>query len=192
MLIPRRHFLLSALLPFIAPRLGFASSTGTGWKRVPDGPVRRVAFGSCALQWEPQPIWNAVAKARPELFLFLGDNIYGDWHGGAPFVPTAESLNADYQMLADKPEFAAVRDRVHFMATWDNHDYGRHNGGAEFELKEMTRRVFLDFFGESVDSPRRNRDGIYDAKIIGPEGTRVQVILLDNRWNRGPLIPDTR
>jgi alkaline phosphatase D len=92
----------------------------------------------------------------------------------------------------DKPEFVAVRDRVHFMATWDNHDYGLHNGGAEFEHKELTREIFLDFFGEPEDSPRRKRDGIYDAKVVGVEGKRVQIIMLDNRWNRGALIPDTR
>jgi alkaline phosphatase D len=144
------------------------------------------------MQWEPQPIWNAVSSTRPDLFLFLGDNIYGDWHGQEPFVPTAETLLADYQQLAEKPEFAAAREAIPFMATWDNHDYGLNNGGAEFEHKEMTRKVMLDFFGEPVDSPRRTRDGIYDAKIFGPEGRRVQVILLDNRWNRGPLIPDVR
>jgi len=192
MFIPRRQFLLFSILPLVAPRRGIASDLQTHWQPVPEGPVHRIAFGSCALQWEPQPIWNAVREALPDMFIFLGDNIYGDWHGEEPFVPTAESLEADYKMLLDKPEFAAIRDRVHFMATWDNHDYGLHNGGAEFELKEMAREVFLDFFGEPEDSPRRKRDGIYDAKIMGPEGKRVQVIMLDNRWNRGPLIADTR
>jgi alkaline phosphatase D len=172
--------------------LGVASNFGAQWLATPKGTVSRISFGSCAFQWEPQPIWNAVGKAQPELFLFLGDNVYGDWHGENPFVPSAESLVADYQMLMDKPEFAAVRDQVHFMATWDNHDYGLHNGGIEFELKEMTREIFLDFFGEPETSPRRKRDGIYDAKVMGPEGKRIQVIMLDNRWNRGPLIPDTR
>jgi alkaline phosphatase D len=192
MLVRRRHFILSTLWSFIAPGLGFASSTDSGWQPVPEGPISRIALGSCAFQWEHQPIWKAVGEAEPELFLFLGDNIYGDWHGDTPFVPTAESLLADYQMLMDKPEFAAIRDKVHFMATWDNHDYGLHNGGTGFELKEMTREVFLDSFGEPADSPRRSREGIYDAKIIGPEGKRVQVIMLDNRWNRGPLISDNR
>ncbi len=185
MLVPRRRVLFTALLSLLAPRSGFTSSAGVNWKPVPAGPVQRVAFGSCAFQWEPQPIWKAIGEAQPDIFLFLGDNIYGDWHGDTPFLPSAESLQADFQKLAGKPEFAAVRDRIPFMATWDNHDYGSHNGGAEFELKEITRKVFLDFFGEPTDSPRRTRDGIYDAKIIGPEGKRLQVIMLDNRWNRG-------
>ena len=38
----------------------------------------RIAFGSCAKQSKPQPIWAAVRAARPDLFLFLGDNRYAD------------------------------------------------------------------------------------------------------------------
>ena len=37
------------------------------------------------------------------------------------------------------------------MATWDNHDYGTHNGGAKFELKEVAKRIFLDFFGKPAE-----------------------------------------
>lgn len=177
------------LLPWIGPTALRADSS---WQPLPDGEIRRIAFGSCAKQWEPQPLWRSVLAAEPDLFVFLGDVIYGDWHGEQPFVPTAGSLAKDYAQLAENPAFAAVRKKVPFMATWDNHDYGKHDGGAEFELKEVSRRVFLDFFGEPADSPRRRRDGIYDARIFGPPGRRVQVILLDGRWRRGPLMPDTR
>jgi alkaline phosphatase D len=33
--------------------------------------LTRIAFGSCAHQERPQPIWEAVLQYRPELFLFL-------------------------------------------------------------------------------------------------------------------------
>ena len=59
------------------------------------------------------------------------------------------------------------------MATWDNHDYGTHNGGAEFELQQASKRIFLDFFGEPQDSARQRRAGIYDANVFGPEGRHV-------------------
>jgi len=162
------------------------------WLSLPEGEISRITFGSCAKQWEPQPIWNSVASAEPDLFLFIGDAIYGDWHGDKPFTPTRESLEADWEKLAAIPEFAAVRKQLPFMATWDNHDYGSHNGGADFELKEMTKEVFLDFFGEPKDSERRKTPGIYDAKIFGPPGRRVQVILLDTRWFRSPFKKDQR
>ena len=187
----RRRFLLSFVSGLIPVRLSLADN-GVKWKKPPRGTVSRIAIGSCALQWEPQPIWNDVLDSDPDLFLFLGDNVYGDWHGEAPFVPTRDSLIDDYGKLAAKPEFQEAAKRIHFLSTWDNHDYGSHNGGAEFEHKAVAKEVFLDFFGEPAASHRRLRDGIYTARTFGPEGRRVQVILLDNRWNRGPLLPDTR
>ena len=45
-----------------------------------DKPVApsKIIFGSCADQNKPQPIWNAINKEQPDVFLFLGDNIYAD------------------------------------------------------------------------------------------------------------------
>lgn len=155
-------------------------------------PLTRIAFGSCAKQFESQPIWQSVLRQSPDLFIFLGDNIYGDYDGEKAFVPTAETLQRDWQLLADEPHFQEFRQQVPIMATWDNHDYGKHDGGAEFELKQVSQQIFLDFFDEPHDSARRATDGIYDARIIGPEGQRVQIILLDTRYFKGPFIRDGR
>ncbi|WP_455211809.1 alkaline phosphatase D family protein [Kaarinaea lacus] len=144
------------------------------------------------MQFKPQPIWNTIVKQKPDLFLFLGDNIYGDFDGKKPFSPTEETLKRDWGMLANEPNFKAFLKQVQVMATWDNHDYGKHNGGAEFELKEMTRTAFLDIFGEPNDSQRRKTPGIYYAKIFGPPGKRVQVIMLDTRYFKGPFVKDPR
>ena len=42
--------------------------------------------------------------------------------------------------------------------------------------------------GEPRDSPRRKRAGVYDAKLFGPADRRVQIILLDTRYHRSPLV----
>ncbi len=94
--------------------------------------------------------------------------------------------------LADKPEIQELMAAVPVMATWDNHDYGTHSGGAEFPLKRVSRDIFLDFFDEPAGSARRLREGVYDAKIFGPEGRRVQVILLDTRYFKGTPLRDER
>ena len=177
-----RVILLSAL----------ALSSGNASMLLADTPLQRIAFGSCAMQFKPQPIWDSIAKQSPDIFLFLGDNIYGDFDGQKAFTPTTETLRRDWQRLANEPHFKRFRQLVPIMATWDNHDYGKHNGGAEFELKELSQQIFLDFFGEPRDSPRRLTPGIYDAKIIGPPGKRVQIILLDTRYFKGPFIKDGR
>jgi hypothetical protein len=40
--------------------------------------ISRIAFGSCQTQDEPLPILRTVLEWEPELFIYLGDNIYGD------------------------------------------------------------------------------------------------------------------
>ena len=160
------------------------------WLPPPAGPVQRIAFGSCAKHWQPQPIWEAIIVKKPDLFLFLGDNIYGDTDGKTAWLVSGGQMTGEWNRLADKPEFRRARAAFPFMATWDNHDYGSHAGGVEFPVKEESKEVFLNFFGEPEDSPRRKRSGIYDARIIGPEGKRLQVIVLDTKYNRSAYTKD--
>lgn len=159
---------------------------------LPTGTVHRIAFGSCAKHWQYQSIWKAVLDQKPDLYLSLGDAIYSDTDGATAWAVTEKQLQGEWNRLADKPEFQRFRAQVPIMATWDNHDYGTHNGGADFELKEVSKRIFLDFFGEPQQSERRKHAGIYDAKVFGPKGERVQIILLDTRTFRGPFKRDAR
>jgi len=186
----RRRFLQGAVTSLVS--LPNTVSWATAGSQHADQPISRIAFGSCAQQWKPQPIWNAIAAAKPDLFLFLGDAIYGDWDGTNVFIPTPETLKRDWDRLAANPEFRRLRSTVPVMGTWDNHDYGKHDGGAEYKLKEQSKKLILDFLGEPSDSDRRSRPGIFDAKILGPVGKRVQLILLDTRSFKSPCVKDPR
>ncbi|UCH23199.1 MAG: alkaline phosphatase D family protein [Deltaproteobacteria bacterium] len=178
--------LMAAALIAVMAMPALASSGGSAPDRdrkpLPNGQISRIAFGSCAKQWQHQLIWDAVIAEKPDLWLFLGDAVYADTDGQTAWPVTEKTLQGEWNRLADKPEFQKARAAVPMMATWDNHDYGTHDGGVEFELKEASKRIFLDFFGEPADSWRRNTPGIYDAKIFGPDGRRVQIILLDTRF----------
>ena len=187
-MLTRRSVLAAALAAAASP----ATIRAAGLDRLKEGGIRRIAFGSCAKQWKQQPIWDVVRAQDPDLFLFLGDAIYGDWHGGNVFAPTADSLRADWAQLASIPEFSRFRDQVPIVATWDNHDYGKHAGGAEFELTEVSKQIFLDFFSEPTGSDRRTRPGIYDVLLFGEPGRRIQIIMLDGRSFKDPYIPDMR
>jgi alkaline phosphatase D len=164
------------------------------WLPLPsaDTEITRIAFGSCAKHWQPQPIWKTVMAVDPDLFLFLGDAIYADTDGSTAWPVMPGQLKGEWNRLADKPEIQALMVAVPVMATWDNHDYGTHSGGAEFPLKRVSRDIFLDFFNEPAGSPRRRREGVYDAKIFGPKDRRVQIILLDTRYFKGPTLRDER
>ena len=143
-------------------------------------PLQRIAFGSCAEQGKPQPIWAAVEAAAPDLFLFLGDNIYADTQDPAVF-------EAKYAQLAAQPGFARLRATTPIMATWDDHDFGQNDAGHDFPAKDVAREAFFRFWQEPDGSPRRARDGVNASAVFGPPGRRIQVILLDLRWNRTPI-----
>jgi len=143
-------------------------------------PLRRIAFGSCAKQDKPQPIWNMVLATQPQLFIFLGDNIYGDTEDMA-------LLKQKWDLLDAQPGYRQLKRTCRVIGTWDDHDYGANDAGAEYPKKRESQQLFLDFLGESPDSPRRRQEGVYDAPVFGPVGQRVQVILLDARYHRSPL-----
>lgn len=164
-------FLLTAIL--IAQTAGQA-------KRDAQQTISRIAFGSCARQDQPQPIWEPINDSKPDLFLFIGDNIYGD-------TEDMVLMKSKYDQLAAIPGFAKLRRRVPILATWDDHDFGVNDGGANYAQRAASQKLLLDFFGEPANSPRRQREGVYDEKIYGPAGQRVQIILLDTRYHRSPL-----
>lgn len=143
-------------------------------------PLQRIAFGSCADQEREQPIWDVIVRTQPQLFLFIGDNIYAD-------TQDMEVMQAKYDKLAAKPGYKKLVKTCPILATWDDHDYGVNDGGAEYPKKRESQQVFLDFFGVDKDSPRRKREGVYHAEVFGPAGKRVQIILLDTRYHRSPL-----
>jgi alkaline phosphatase D len=148
--------------------------------------ISRIAFGSCAFQWADQRIFPTVVAAEPDVYLSLGDAIYGDFDGEKTYEVTRESLRAEWQKLAENPDWQHLVANVPVMATWDNHDYGHHSAGEEFPLKRESQEIFLDFFGELADSERRSTPGVYTAKTFGPAGRRVQIILLDARTFKSP------
>jgi alkaline phosphatase D len=143
-------------------------------------PVTKIAFGSCAQETKPQPILDLVAQQNPDLFIYLGDNIYGD-------TRDMEILKAKYAQLAVKPEFQRLKQSTKILATWDDHDYGWNDIGKYYPFKKESKEIFLDFFDEPKDSERRKHEGIYTSYHFEANGKKLQIILLDNRTFRSDL-----
>ena len=139
-----------------------------------------IAFGSCVHQDKPAPAFDAVADLQPDLFVMIGDNIYGD-------TTDMAVLKDKYQRMGAKPGFQRIRKVCPILATWDDHDYGLNDGGAEYPQRDGSQQVFADFFELPSDSPVRHRPGVYDVHTYGPPEKRVQVILLDTRYFRSAL-----
>lgn len=145
--------------------------------------VTRIAFGSCMHQDAPKPALDRAVAAAPDLFVFLGDNMYGD-------SDDVDVLAAAYAEQALSPELGRLRDAVPVIATWDDHDFGRNDAGKEYPAKAGSKALFLSFWDVPSSSPRRARDGLYDSYVLEDEGHTVQLLLLDTRWFRDPLDPN--
>src|SRR3954471_6134137 len=166
------HSILSALLLLVSSALAQT-----------DAPIQRIAFGSCASQDYPQVVWDAINEVKPDLFIFLGDNVYADG-------TDMDYIKKCYEKLGAKPGFKKLREsKTKILATWDDHDMGQNDGGADYPKRAESQQIMLDFFGEPKDSPRRKREGVYESYTFGPSGKRTQIILLDTRYNRSPLKP---
>lgn len=151
----------------------------------------RVAFGSCGHQDKPQPILNTVVNQDPDLFVYLGDNIYGD-------TKDMKVLQAKYDTLGSKPEFQNLRAEIPVLSIWDDHDFGWNDAGKEYEFKAESKEIFMDFWKVPEDSDRRKHPGIYgshrweqtvadDNRDSTQSSRTLQIILLDTRTFRDPL-----
>ena len=153
-----------------------------------------IAFGSCAEQYKPQPIWLDIASHQPDAFLYIGDNVYADnqiINGERVYGPVdnPERFAQAYQEQANIAEFAAFREQVPlFMGTWDDHDFGANDAGSEFSLKHASQQAFLDFFNFGENSPIRKQEGIYHANTIEHSGHKIQIIMLDTRFHLGERV----
>ncbi len=99
-------------------------------------------------------------------------------------------MRAKYNAQLQQPEYQKLLRLCPVIGTWDDHDYGKNDGGKEFEAKRESQALLLDFLGEPAASERRRQEGVYAGYSYGPPQRRIQVILLDTRYHREEPGPD--
>lgn len=145
-----------------------------------DRTLDTIAFGSCADQDQPQPIWASIEKSEPQLMIMLGDNVYAS-------SPNQKPISEQYNKMKIIPEYRSIREKVPFMAVWDDHDFGQNDGGETNPEREEARQQFLKNW-PYVKFIAPEKDGaIYHSKMFGEKRTSLQVIMLDTRSNRSDL-----
>jgi len=143
--------------------------------------VTRIAFGSCGYHDEPQPVLSLAAQRKPDAFIFLGDNIYGD-------TDNMDTLRAKYSRWMNSTDYMNLKKATRILATWDDHDYGRNDAGKEYPFKEASKEIFLDMFNEQSNTARKSHPGIYDVQYLQAGNRKVQILLLDVRSFRNGLL----
>lgn len=139
-----------------------------------------IGIGSCSKQSKDLGILSKVVEKKPDLFLWMGDNIYGDTYD-------MQVLEEKYKALVNNPYFQTLKKTTPMLSVWDDHDYGWNDAGKEYPEKEASRKLFLKYW--EVKNPDRinNPDGIFGVEYIHHKNRKIQIILLDTRFNRDVL-----
>ena len=140
----------------------------------------RIGLGSCIHQDEPQPIWNSIKKDNLDGFIFLGDNVYGD----SPSLKLNKMARAYTKQKDNFPNWLMEKE---ILAIWDDHDYGKNDGGSEYKLKKEAQQLFLKFWNIPPDDIRHSREGIYFDTIKEAGNLKIHFIGLDTRYFRSEL-----
>lgn len=152
-------------------------------RTAPAAPGRfRVAFGSCArIQSDAeQPIWRAVAQNSPDLFFWLGDNIYGDSTAPA-------TLAIEYQRQRFVPSFQPIGRNMPQLAIWDDHDFGLDNYDRTNPIREQALEIFRRYWANPSYGLPGTPGVFFDYSYGG-----VDFFFLDGRYHRAPdADPDT-
>lgn len=119
--------------------------------------------------------WLDLLSHRPQALFMIGDNVYVDLKT-KNITPSV--LWERYAETRNRLEVFRSKKLTPVFATWDDHDFGKNNGGKEFNYAKEAREVFEDFF------PQKTNKFIFSK---GPglarafRFSRQTFLLLDNR-----------
>ena len=136
--------------------------------------ILTLGFGSCLHQDRSMAILKTIEKKELDLFMFIGDNVYGDQKDG----------ELDKLIRTYKQQFNNLENFLQNVSTefiWDDHDFGLNDGGSNYRYKDKAKDLFLETWQIPSNDPRRLRDGLYFDKMIKKNGLKVHLIFLDNR-----------
>ena len=136
--------------------------------------ILTLGFGSCLHQDRSMAILKTIEKKELDLFMFIGDNVYGDQEDGE-----LDKLIRTYKQQYNNLENFLKNVSTEFI--WDDHDFGINDGGSNYRYKDKAKELFLETWQIPSNDQRRLRDGLYFDKVIKKNGLKIHLIFLDNR-----------
>lgn len=147
-------------------------------------PPVRIAAGSChetrelpAGAADPYRIFDTILGFRPDLMVWLGDNLYFQPQECADPEAMARRYRAE---RAFAPLQGLLRG-THHLAIWDDHDYGPDDADSTFAFKGQSLELFRRYWANGnwglPDAP-----GVFGSRRLGD----VELFLLDDRSFRDP------
>lgn len=98
----------------------------------------KFAFGSCAKDGA-QPIFNMLRNRGLDLFVFVGDNHYGN-------TPDRDSLRWYYRWAWARAGRSELLSETSTLATWDDHDFVGNNTNSTSAGGATALRVFKEYW----------------------------------------------
>jgi alkaline phosphatase D len=177
--ISRRNFLKSSAIALGALALEGCTKNEkiTRHKTTKKISLFKLAAGSCLKKSADAKALNLIVDKKPNLFVWLGDNIYAD-------TTDMTLMKSKYNILKSNPNFQKLFKFCPNYAIWDDHDYGENNAGEEYTMKAQSQEIFLNFWEIPSNDERRQRPGIYHSQYFGNGNQSIQLIQLDNRYFR--------
>ncbi|MBB6612678.1 alkaline phosphatase family protein [Pontibacter sp. Tf4] len=139
-----------------------------------------IAFGSCNNQSQPQPLWDDIVQAKPDLWVWLGDNIYAD-------TDDMQLMEHSYARQLQVPGYQQLLQICPVTGIWSDHDYANDNADKNSAYKKQSQQLFLNFMGIPAQHPLRQQEGIYRSYTLGQGNHKVKILLLDGLYHRDPL-----
>lgn len=156
----------------------------TGQSLPLDNVLTTIVLGSCNRQDSDQEIWREIDDEGADLWIWLGDNIYGD-------TENMDVLESKYLQQKYHPTYQSFREKTPIIGIWDDHDYGVNDGDKNYAMKKESQTLMLDFLDVPKDAPVRTQVGAYQSYSFGTEEKKVKVLLLDARYFRDELEKNT-
>jgi alkaline phosphatase D len=135
-------------------------------------------------EYEDVPAFNAIVANKPDIFVWLGDMVYGD-------TEDMSVLKKKYNQLKGKPEYQKLINTMPVIGVWDDHDYGVNDGNKYYPKKDESKQLALDFLDAPKTDPRYDHDGLYSSYTLKSNKKLIKIILLDTRYFQDSLQRDT-
>jgi alkaline phosphatase D len=157
------------------------------WSSGSDAAENAIAIGSCHYLANPDPvfrgsggdyrIFDAIAAKRPDIMLWLGDNLYLQ----TPDFLDPSSMAARYRQARGFEPLRKLLTATAHLAILDDHDFGPNDADGSYVLKGETLALFQRYW----PNPSYGLPGVPGAFGWARAGD-VEFFLLDDRSHRFP------
>lgn len=140
----------------------------------------KIAFGSCSRQTSKEQLWEEIVSEKPEIWIWGGDNIYGDSHD-------MNFMAGEYKKQKENPGYQQLLANCPITGTWDDHDYGINDGGKYFSKKKESKILASQFLGFDQQNPVWQHEGLYNSTTLKKGKHSIHIINLDTRYFRDTI-----